>query len=160
MLSCFPEWNGSCNPQLSKFSSSKGEKGAEVLKEEQCTFGEIWRLLWTRVCFVYTRVRSCAISTCLQLLWVCAYTTWCVLAPTLGVWAQSSCPACVSDGLQYVLVKTCPQESCKMHHPVFPFSSSVHSHVGVELVKQEGWNEICVLSWCRFSNRGDIKRNF
>lgn len=79
--------------------------------------------LCTKLCFVCGRVRAwtllCfwAISTCLQLLRVHTEFLRCVLTPTLGVRAQSSWPACVSNGLGYVRVR--PQEGHKILHPVF-----------------------------------------
>lgn len=169
MLSCFPEGNGSCSPKLEETRLFKAGVGNCDEVRRAHLWGVFLGSLFTQICFVCRRVRAwtllgfCAVSTCLQLLSVHAEFLRCVLTPTLAARDQSSWPACVSSGLGYVLVRLRPQESRKILCPVFPFSSSLHMHVGfVSWVCETGvkWNlplELMqeVLIW-----GGEAKGNF
>lgn len=54
-----------------------------------------------------------------------------MLIHTLGVEAQRSCPAFVSNGLEKVFAKGYAQESSKTFYPVFPFSCYGDVNVGI-----------------------------
>lgn len=54
-----------------------------------------------------------------------------MLIHTLGVKAQRSCPAFVSNGLEKVFAKGYAQESSKTFYPVFPFSCYGDVNVGI-----------------------------
>lgn len=88
-----------------------------------------------QACYVHTGVNAymifsdCVIPTHLQLLCFHAGIMWHMLTHTLGVQAQSSCPAFVSNGLERVFAKECAQESSKMFYAVFPFSG--YLNVGI-----------------------------
>lgn len=149
------------------FSSEGGELWLSI--KNNTPLGNSFSLLCTILYFVCTMVSACTlpvlcdISTCLQPLHKDAKFMWRVLTPPWVCEPQAA--------VQHVFPKVLSMYSSENVHrslvkhftlafPLVPPYTCTWE-LWAECVKQDEWNEICPLSWCRmFLLGGDAKGNF